>query len=172
MTGRNFAGALTIVHKQASKQRRIPGWLIASARRSLYNCLIQRQTDAHDVIQLSALACSRKSSRTRLVIDCRLVRKYIERGKLAETATFEEAAEACKERSAWKDVPEAERPELYVEAIKEAIARLKEDAERKGRDRSRSRSKKRERSGSRGRSGGEKKQKSTEEGELEEGEAT
>lgn len=67
----------------------------------------------------------------------RLVRKYIERGKLVETATFEEAVEACKERSAWKDVPEAERPELYVEAIKEAVARLQEDSERKGRDKSR-----------------------------------
>lgn len=106
---------------------------------------------------------------------CRLVRKYIERGKLEQTATFEEAAVACKERSAWKDVPEEERASLYVEAIREAIERLKEDAAKKGdREKSKSGSRKRERSASRGR-GDDKKARvdhgGAEDGEIEEGEA-
>ena len=47
----------------------------------------------------------------------RLVKKYIDRGKLNATATFEEAEGVCGERSAWKDVAADSRPEIFAKLI-------------------------------------------------------
>jgi pre-mRNA-processing factor 40 len=103
---------------------------------------------------------------------CRLIRKYIERGKLEENATYEQASDACKDRSAWKDISSSERPALFEKAMEEAKAAAKDD-DRRSRSRSRSKSpkKRRDRSSSRSRSEAKKPKRDTEDGEIEEGEA-
>ena len=58
----------------------------------------------------------------------RLVKKYVDRGKLQPTASYEDAVAVCGERSAWKDVAEAVRRELFAKLL-EDIAKGADDEE-------------------------------------------
>eukprot|EP00802_Teleaulax_amphioxeia_P003446 Tamp_03449.p2 GENE.Tamp_03449~~Tamp_03449.p2 ORF type:complete len:479 (+),score=157.45 Tamp_03449:2036-3472(+) len=82
----------------------------------------------------------------------RLVKKYIDRGKIQATATLEEAEAVCGERSAWKDVAPAARAEIYAKLLEDLAKGNDEDENDRSRSRSHSRDKKKRRERSRSRS--------------------
>jgi len=145
----------------------------------------------HELLKLAQEEEAKKEKRKQRYIKefMRLIRKYLERGKLKEDDTYDEAVDICKDRSAWKDISSSERPALFEKAMEEAKALLKEEDSKRSRSRSRSRSPKKRRDRSASRTKSERKDRSqsrerdskkprvaekpepTEDGEIEEGEA-